>query len=80
MAIKRATASFVAYIGGVPRMVHVGDLIDETDPVVSGREHLFGDIADHVTRARPTVEQATAEPGERRSVRTGGRGRRSQQE
>jgi hypothetical protein len=81
MAIKRATASFVAYIAGVPRVVHAGDLIEETDPIVRGREHLFGEIADHVTRSRPPVEQATAEPGERRSVRpSAGRGGRKREE
>ncbi|MHC3392089.1 hypothetical protein ACLQ2E_21880 [Streptomyces lavendulocolor] len=81
MAIKRAKSSFVAYIGGVPRIVHEGDLIDETDPVVKGRESLFGDIADHVAGTRPPVEQATARPGERRSVRPGpGRGGRRREE
>lgn len=70
MAIKRAKASFVAYIGGVPRMVHAGDLLDESDPVMKGREALFGSIEDHVSgrRAAP-VEQATADPGEARTVR-----------
>jgi hypothetical protein len=68
MAIKRAKASFVAYIGGAPRLVNAGDLIDESDPVVAGREDLFGSIEDHMARPGRTVEQATSEPGERRSV------------
>ncbi|MFD3333518.1 hypothetical protein ACFWV1_12860 [Streptomyces sp. NPDC058700] len=68
MAIKRAKSSFVAYIDGAPRLVNAGDLIDDSDPVVTGREALFGSIEDHVAgKARP-VEQATAEPGEKRSV------------
>jgi hypothetical protein len=68
MAIKRAKSSFVAYIGGAPRLVNAGDLIDESDPVVAGREDLFGSIEDHVASSGRTVEQATSEPGERRSV------------
>ncbi|MDQ0842404.1 hypothetical protein [Streptomyces sp. V1I6] len=68
MAIKRAKASFVAYIGGAPRLVNAGDLIDDSDPVVAGREDLFGSIEDHMARPGRTVEQATSEPGERRSV------------
>ncbi|MFD3532042.1 hypothetical protein [Streptomyces sp. NPDC058664] len=68
MAIKRAKSSFVAYIDGAPRLVNAGDLIDDSDPVVTGREALFGSIEDHVAGMGRSVEQATAGPGERRSV------------
>lgn len=44
-----------------PRAVKPGDLVDATDPVVKGREHLFESPEGH-------VEQATAAPGELRNV------------
>lgn len=72
MGIMRAKASFVTYSGGAPRMVHVGDLLEDTDPVMKGREHLFEGVEDHVRRPSGRsgeVEAATAEPGEKRSVR-----------
>lgn len=69
MAIKRCRKPFVAYERGRPRVLHVGDLVDEADPVMRGRTHLFEDVQATVPhRAEPEVEQATAEPGERRSV------------
>jgi hypothetical protein len=45
------------------RLVVAGGEVDEKDPIVSGREHLF-------EPAGPVVEQATAAPGEKRAVRT----------
>lgn len=69
MSIKRATQAFTAYVGGVPRVVHVGDLVKEDDPVLKGRGHLFENVEDHVRRPRSgPVEAATAEPGEKRNV------------
>lgn len=69
MAIKRCKHPFVAYLNGRPRVLHVGDLVDEDDPVMRGRTHMFEDVEATVPhRAEPAVEQATAEPGERRSV------------
>ena len=47
------------------RKVARGQLVNEADPVVHGREHLFEDTA----TPPPIVEQATAAPGERRNVR-----------
>lgn len=72
MAIKRCTSAFAASVDGVPRMYTVGQLVDASDPVIRGREALFEDVethmADKAARQAPKVEQATAEPGERRSV------------
>ena len=65
MAIKRVREPFVAVVGGVPRAYPAGQLIDDTDPVFKGRERLFEDVEAGVRR----VEQATAAPGEKRSVR-----------
>jgi hypothetical protein len=72
MAIKRCVAAFAASVDGVPRMYTVGQLVDASDPVIKGREGLFEDVethmADKAARQAPQVEQATADPGERRSV------------
>lgn len=72
MAIKRCVAAFAASVDGVPRMYTVGQLVDASDPAVKGRESLFEDVethmADKAARQAPRVEQATAEPGEKRSV------------
>lgn len=68
MAIKRCRASFAVSVGGVPRMVTVGQLVEASDPVIKGREHLFEDVETHVSDRALKVEQATADPGERRSV------------
>ena len=72
MPIKRCVAAFAASVDGVPRMYTAGMLVDASDPAVKGREALFEDVethmADKAARQAPRVEQATAEPGERRSV------------
>ncbi|MFD9192989.1 hypothetical protein ACFWCA_32845 [Streptomyces phaeochromogenes] len=72
MAIKRCVAAFAASVGGTPRMYTVGTLVDSSDPVIKGREALFEDaeayVSDKAARQAPQVEQATAGPGERRSV------------
>lgn len=59
MAILRCKQSFHAI--GRPVMVHRGQLFDSSDPIVRGREQLFEAVDD-------LVEQATAAPGERRSI------------
>ncbi|MFF5795799.1 hypothetical protein [Streptomyces albogriseolus] len=73
MAIKRAIAPFTAYIDGMPRVVRAGDLVEDTDPVMQGRTHLFETAEEHVAQRqpqqpRPQVETATAEPGEQRNL------------
>lgn len=44
------------------RIIRRGQLLDAKDPIIKGREHLFAD-------PNEVVEQATAEPGEKRTVR-----------
>jgi hypothetical protein len=45
-----------------------GQLVADDDPVIKGREHLFEDVDAFMERQTPRVEQATAEPGARRSL------------
>ena len=45
-----------------------GELVDPKDPIVKGREALFTPVQVTFPTVAP-VEQATAEPGARRSVR-----------
>ncbi|BBU22156.1 hypothetical protein [Mycobacterium xenopi] len=74
MAIVRATKPFTYWNNGVPRTVRAGDLFDTSDPCVKGRAGLFEPV--EVAAARTaSIEDATAEPGARRSVSTT-RGRR----
>lgn len=72
MTIKRCTSAFAVSVDGAPRMYTVGQLVAASDPVIKGREALFEDVethmADKAARQAPRVEQATAEPGEKRSV------------
>ncbi|MGW0821830.1 hypothetical protein [Streptomyces sp. NPDC002845] len=67
MAIKRCRSSFAATVGGVPRVMRAGALVNDDDPVLKGREHLFEDVETYV-QDRTRVEEATAEPGARRSL------------
>ncbi len=53
---------------GIPRIVRPGDLVDDADPGVKGREHLFEPVEVAAARATAVVEQATAAPGEKRTV------------
>ena len=61
---------FVTVLDGRRVRAAVGDVYDANDPIVKGREALFGEI--DVKSSRPaatrTQETATAGPGERRSV------------
>ena len=45
---------------GERRFIAEGEIVDSDDPAVKGREHLFAPL---------TVEKATANPGELRTVR-----------
>ena len=71
MAIKRCKSPFSVWTNGVPRVITGGQLIEDTDPVYKSHAHLFEDVETFVSeqseRAAP-VEQATAAPGEKRSV------------
>lgn len=61
MAVLRCTSPFAVQEGAVPRVLRAGDLVDEKDPVVKGREVMFESV-------EATVERATSAPGERRSL------------
>jgi len=63
MAVLRCTTPFAVQEGVVPRVLRAGDLVDEKDPAVKGRENMFEPV-------ETTVERATAAPGERRSLST----------
>ncbi|WP_328941524.1 hypothetical protein OG259_07575 [Streptomyces sp. NBC_00250] len=72
MAIKRCKAAFAANINGAPHMFTVGQLVADDHPVIKGREALFEDVETYVSdRSASRVEQATAAPGEKRSVGRG---------
>lgn len=75
MAVKRAKAPFtwMAMVGGrpVPRTVNTGQLFDESEDVVQRHPWHFEDADEYVGRrseARARVEQASADPGEQRSI------------
>ena len=44
--------------------ITIGQLLSESDPIVKGKAHLFVTVPDDM----PHVEQATAAPGQKRSV------------
>lgn len=69
MPIFRAKQPF-AYTDatGVPRTVRAGDLFDSGDACLKGRDHLFEPVEVGAERRRATVEDATAAPGEKRSI------------
>lgn len=74
MAVYRAKEGF-SYDDrdGVPRIVVPGTLMSDSDPGFKGRESLFEPVEVHVEsesarrRGKP-VEDASAEPGARRSA------------
>ncbi len=68
MTILRCKEPFAADIDGVPRVITAGQLVDSTDAVVKGRERFFEPVDAHMARRAREVEQATAAPGERRSL------------
>ncbi|CAL9665061.1 hypothetical protein SUDANB145_07119 (plasmid) [Streptomyces sp. enrichment culture] len=63
----RSKRSFAAYGPGGPRVVKAGQIVADDDPVVKGREDAFESVDAHLAR-RPRTEQATAGPGEVRTV------------
>jgi hypothetical protein len=85
MATLRAREPFSFNdINGVPQIVAAGDLFDSADRNIKGREHLFEAVEVNVDRRRKatSVEDATAEPGAKRSLSTtsGAKGRKTQGE
>jgi hypothetical protein len=70
MGIKRCKESFAIFVNGAPRMLTAGSLVDDADQVVADYPNNFEDVESFVSsRSAPSVEQATAEPGEKRSFR-----------
>ncbi|WP_409469065.1 hypothetical protein [Streptomyces sp. HC307] len=68
MAIKRCKSPFSVWKNGVPRVITGGQLVEDTDPVYKGHEHLFEDVETFVSDRAAQVEQATADPGEPRDL------------
>lgn len=75
--IKRCKTPFATEVDGFTRVVTAGELVSTDDPVYTrDRRELFEDLAEHLgeqadRRARASgkgVEQATAEPGEKRDL------------
>ncbi len=76
MAVYRCKHPFVVHVDGKRRAFPGGCLIQDSDPVFKGREHLFElaeEYVDRVATARvdrvmAPVEAAAAEPGELRAA------------
>lgn len=68
MALKRCISSFAAVVNGRPHVINVGDLVDDGNELYKGRERLFENASPTAgaPKAGPTVEQATAAPGDKR--------------
>lgn len=79
-AIVEALEAFSVDLPTGPCNVSAGERFYADDPIVRGREHLFGAVT--VRRSAPapvtaTTETATAGPGERRTGPVGGRSAKS---
>lgn len=76
--IVQASESFSATVNGVPVIVAAGSLYYSGDPVIKGREHLFGDVTilstngprgtASATGSESDSETAVATPGTRRRM------------
>lgn len=73
MANYRCKHPFAFDVDGVSRVVAVDEVVSSDDPAFAKRQELFGNgdlfepLEDYLSR-RTGVEQATADPGERRGV------------
>ena len=54
-------------VDGVSRVVSAGDVVSTADPAFKDRQELFEPLEPYLNR-RAGIEQATADPGEKRSV------------
>ncbi|GAB2714444.1 hypothetical protein [Streptomyces bullii] len=76
MAIHRCHEAFVTRIGGARVSIHVGDLVEDEEDVYKVRPEAFEPVEEYMAKrrarrtapARRGVEQATAAPGEQRTV------------
>ena len=79
MALLRVKESHVQFVKGVPNVLTAGQLVDESSPLVKGRQHLFEPAEDAVRDDSPApvkatvTETADAAPGQLRT-RTAPRG------
>jgi hypothetical protein len=70
----RCTGGFVIYVDGQPQMVRSGDLVDDTDPILTTHRNYFEPAETHTARraAAPqsvsAVETASAAPGQARQT------------
>lgn len=70
MSLVRAKRGFVIFDrtrSGMPRRIKQGSILESSDPAVVGSPAQFESVDDMIVQA-PSVERATAEPGERRAV------------
>lgn len=67
MAILRVKDAFAVDQGGFHRVLRPGDILEDTDPVVKGREAFFEPVEAQAVRERRRVETASAAPGEKRT-------------
>jgi hypothetical protein len=65
--LLRATHTFMAFTKQGQKFIAKGTIVDSSDPVVANRADLFAPV--EPTYTSPAVEQATAAPGEVRTVR-----------
>lgn len=66
--ILRVTKAFSVLSDPNGHVYTPGELVDASHPHVKGRESHFETVEAHVSARTSGVEQATAAPGERRSV------------
>lgn len=69
--MKRCTESFTIWRDGAPMAFVAGQLLDDKHPILKTHKHLFADpvtIPQHAPAAARTTEQATADPGEARTL------------
>lgn len=60
--------AFAASVQGQTVIIQPGQVVDEHDPILKGRQELFEDFAPKIRKYKGQrgVEQATAAPGEKR--------------
>jgi hypothetical protein len=70
--MKRCTESFTIWRDGAPVAFVAGQLLDDKHPILKTHKHLFADPQASDGQAPPAqlkpVEQATADPGEQRTL------------
>jgi hypothetical protein len=66
--ILRVTKAFSVLSDPDGHVYTPGELVDAAHPHVKGREDCFETVEAHVSARSANVEQATAAPGEKRSV------------